>query len=228
MSALTGLRIVELADFVAGEYCRKLLADFGAEVIKVEPPGCGSGTRAMAPVLSEGCEAGGLFAYLNTNKQSVVLDAGRLDRLIGTADAVIEDRATDRSAQHPDVVFCSITRRQRGARRIRHRPEHQRLPGQWLGISHAQPCRPRQAAPAGAGPIPGRLRSGAGRGAVHRVVAVRPPAHRPRGGHRRLAAGGAGVARRLHTGAAHHRGGARRGRPRGLRPGRASGVLRPG
>lgn len=63
----------------------------------------------MAPVLSEGCEAGGLFAYLNTNKQSVVLDAGRLDRLIGTADAVIEDRTTDRSAQHPDVVFCSIT-----------------------------------------------------------------------------------------------------------------------
>jgi len=109
MSALTGLRIVELADSVAGEYCRKLLADFGAEVIKVEPPGCGSRTRAMAPVLSEGCEAGGLFAYLNTNKQSVVLDAGRLDRLIGTADAVIEDRATDRSARHPDVVFCSIT-----------------------------------------------------------------------------------------------------------------------
>ena len=39
MSALNGIRIVELAESVAGEYCGKLLADFGAEVIKVERPG---------------------------------------------------------------------------------------------------------------------------------------------------------------------------------------------
>ncbi|MEY8016038.1 CaiB/BaiF CoA transferase family protein [Mycobacterium servetii] len=109
MSALSGLRVVELADSVAGEYCGKLLADFGAEVIKVEPPGCGSRTRAMAPVIGAGPEGSGLFAYLNTNKQSVVLDTGRVDRLIGTADAVIEDRATDWSARYPGVVFCSIT-----------------------------------------------------------------------------------------------------------------------
>ncbi|MGA8332551.1 MAG: CoA transferase, partial [Mycobacterium sp.] len=42
MSALTGVRIVELAESVAGEYCGKLLADFGAEVITVERPGRGS------------------------------------------------------------------------------------------------------------------------------------------------------------------------------------------
>lgn len=111
MSALSGIRIVELAESVAGEYCGKLLADFGAEVIKVEPPGRGSTTRYLAPLVADGPEGSGLFAYLNTNKLSVELDAAaeELTRLIGTADAVIVDRASDRAEQHPDVVFCSIT-----------------------------------------------------------------------------------------------------------------------
>ncbi|MDT5350655.1 MAG: hypothetical protein QOH91_3942 [Mycobacterium sp.] len=125
MSALTGVRVVELAESVAGEYCGKLLADFGAEVIKVEAPGCGSPTRAMAPIIGAegaGSEGSALFAYLNTNKRSVVLDVGsvenvgdlaRLHQLIGTADAVIEDRAAGfsegASERHPNVVFCSIT-----------------------------------------------------------------------------------------------------------------------
>ncbi|HZE17011.1 MAG TPA: CoA transferase, partial [Mycobacterium sp.] len=68
MSALTGIRVVELAESVAGEYCGKLLADFGAEVIKVEAPGRGSPTRAMSPLVGDGCEGSGLFGYLNTNK----------------------------------------------------------------------------------------------------------------------------------------------------------------
>jgi crotonobetainyl-CoA:carnitine CoA-transferase CaiB-like acyl-CoA transferase len=117
MSALTGIRVVELAESVAGEYCGKLLADFGAEVIKVEAPGCGSPTRAMAPIVADdaGREGSALFAYLNTNKQSVVLDPGsaadaeHLHKIIGAADAVIEDRATTWSQRHPHVVFCSIT-----------------------------------------------------------------------------------------------------------------------
>jgi crotonobetainyl-CoA:carnitine CoA-transferase CaiB-like acyl-CoA transferase len=114
MSALTGIRVVELAGSVAGEYCGKLLADFGAEVIKIEAPGGGSPTRAMAPILGDrgGCENSALFAYLNTNKRSVVLDgapAERLDEIVGAADAVIDDRATTRAERHPGVVFCSIT-----------------------------------------------------------------------------------------------------------------------
>lgn len=115
MSALTGIRVVELAESVAGEYCGKLLADFGAEVIKIEAPKRGSATRAMAPVLADGCEGSALFAYLNTNKRSVILDLGstadfeRLHQLIDTADAVIDGRATDWSARHPSVVFCFIT-----------------------------------------------------------------------------------------------------------------------
>lgn len=119
MSALTGFRVVELAGSVAGEYCGKLLADFGAEIVKIEAPERGSPTRAMAPVLADGSDGSGLFAYLNTNKQSVVLDRGTADgvaalrKLVGTADAVIDDRAWDGdgdwSQRYPDVVFCTIT-----------------------------------------------------------------------------------------------------------------------
>lgn len=115
MSALTAFRVVELAGSVAGEYCGKLLADFGADVIKVEAPGRGSPTRSMAPLLADGREGSALFAYLNTNKRSVVLDAvsaaeaERLDTLLGTADAVIDDGDTDWARRHPGVVACSIT-----------------------------------------------------------------------------------------------------------------------
>ena len=101
MRALSNLRVLELSGGVAGEYCGKLLADFGAEVIKIEPPGAGSETRRMAP-LAAGAqvnENSGLFAYLNTNKRSVVLDvatdagASILHRLIDRIDVVIDDHA---------------------------------------------------------------------------------------------------------------------------------------
>jgi crotonobetainyl-CoA:carnitine CoA-transferase CaiB-like acyl-CoA transferase len=128
MSALTGLRIVESAESVAGEYCGKLLADFGAEVIKVERPRRGSPTRAMAPIVGNGdeLERSALFAYLNTSKRSVGLDVSSLDdietlhKLIATADAVVDDHSPAWAEaiglssariqrQHPAVVFCSIT-----------------------------------------------------------------------------------------------------------------------
>src|SRR5271166_2921839 len=128
MSALTGIRIVELAESVAGEYCGKLLADFGAEVVKIERPDCGSPTRAMAPIIggAGGPERSALFAYLNTNKRSVVLDVScaaeieKLHQIIATADAVVDDHApswaeaaglsaAEFPSRHPAVVFCSIT-----------------------------------------------------------------------------------------------------------------------
>jgi crotonobetainyl-CoA:carnitine CoA-transferase CaiB-like acyl-CoA transferase len=127
MSALTGLRVVELAEAVAGEYCGRLLADFGAQVIKVERPECGSPTRSMGPILGDGGRDGAvLFGYLNTNKRSVALDVvspddnATLHELIASADAVVDDHALPwaeavgvSSAQlarrHPGVVFCSIT-----------------------------------------------------------------------------------------------------------------------
>ena len=111
MSALTGIRIVELAESVAGEYCGKLLADFGAEVIKIERPG-GSPTRAMAPLVGDGGgpERSAVFAYVNTNKRSVQVVAEVLDSLIASADAVIGELSVcDLAGDHPGVVFCSVT-----------------------------------------------------------------------------------------------------------------------
>lgn len=129
MSALTSFKVLELAEGVAGEYCGKLLADFGAEVIKIERPDGGSPTRTMGPFgVAEGdpLERSGLFAYLNTNKYSVTLDlesadgAVRLAQILPRVDVVIDDheagwlrgvgldpeRFRDR---HPALLLCSIT-----------------------------------------------------------------------------------------------------------------------
>jgi len=82
--------------------------------VKTGPRPGGSPTRAMAPVVGDGGpERSVVFAYLNTNKRSVELDAGEtdlLDRLIATADAVIGELSVNELAhRHPRVVFCSVT-----------------------------------------------------------------------------------------------------------------------
>jgi crotonobetainyl-CoA:carnitine CoA-transferase CaiB-like acyl-CoA transferase len=122
VTALKGILIVETAERPAGEYTAKLLADFGAEVIKVERPG-GAPTRAMGP-FSNGTSA--LFAYLNTNKKSVVLDLDNaddraaFDRLLARADALIDDhdehwcvarRLTPQSVARelPRLVHCIVS-----------------------------------------------------------------------------------------------------------------------
>ncbi len=91
-----GLRIVEIAHSVAGPYCTKLLADFGADVVKVEPP---SGDTSRA--LGASPETSPLFLYCNTSKRSVVADLeteeGRelVARLLARADAVVTDRTPE-------------------------------------------------------------------------------------------------------------------------------------
>ncbi|MBI4299838.1 MAG: CoA transferase, partial [Chloroflexi bacterium] len=74
--ALAGLKVIDLTHCIAGPYCTKLLADFGAEVIKVEPPGTGDPARQEGPFLRDipNPETSGLFLYLNTNKKSITLD----------------------------------------------------------------------------------------------------------------------------------------------------------
>lgn len=131
MSILSGIRVLELAESVAGEYCGKLLADFGAEIIKLEAPGRGSPTRRLGP-REQGTdqaadpEGSALFAYLNTGKHSVELDldspAGHetLARLSGQVSALIDDHGAAWLVDHgldeksivaglPGLVFCSIT-----------------------------------------------------------------------------------------------------------------------
>lgn len=85
---LNGLRVLELGEFVSAPYCGKLLADMGADVLKVERAGGGDWARdygpyALAPTLSLGeggfsshRERSGLFLYLNANKRGVTLNLG--------------------------------------------------------------------------------------------------------------------------------------------------------
>jgi CoA:oxalate CoA-transferase len=97
--ALSHLKVLELCNLVCGPYCTKLLADLGAEVIKIEQPGVGDKARQRGPFPNDipHPEQSGLFLYLNTNKSSITLDIktskGRdiLKQLIKQADIFVED-----------------------------------------------------------------------------------------------------------------------------------------
>ncbi|HEX3962951.1 MAG TPA: CoA transferase [Trebonia sp.] len=125
---LSHLKVVEAAGLVSGPYCGKLLADFGADVIKVEPPGSGDAARRRGPFVDdrENPEASGLFLYLNSNKRGVTLNlrsaAGQdiFRDLIANADVLIEDWSPQEAARlgldydslhalNPRLVVTSIT-----------------------------------------------------------------------------------------------------------------------
>ncbi len=124
---LTDTVVVDITEGVAGPYCTKLLADFGARVVKVERPG-GDPARRMGPYAGESPnpEAGGLFLHLNTNKESVVIDLRRPEgaalvrAMVGGADVVVESQRpgamagwgldpADLLADRPSLVVTSIT-----------------------------------------------------------------------------------------------------------------------
>jgi crotonobetainyl-CoA:carnitine CoA-transferase CaiB-like acyl-CoA transferase len=116
---LDGIRIVEFSHMVMGPSCGMVLADLGAEVIKIEPPGVGDRTRVLT---SSGT---GFFAAFSRNKKSVQVDIkdpeelSALLRLIDTADVVIENFRPGGleaqglgyaalSARNPRLVYCSL------------------------------------------------------------------------------------------------------------------------
>ncbi|MBX3568053.1 MAG: CoA transferase [Rhizobiaceae bacterium] len=120
---LAGIRVIEFCQVAAGPFCGMLLADMGADVIKVEHPAGGDSMRAWPP-LTDGFSEN--FASLNRNKRSVALDlkdpAQRqaAHGLCRTADVVIENNrpgAMDRnglgyqqiSGINPRIVYCSIS-----------------------------------------------------------------------------------------------------------------------
>ncbi len=120
---LAGVRVLELANFMAGPYCGLLLADLGADVIKIENPAGGDFSRATPPFV-RGVSAG--FLALNRNKRSLALDlkhpTGRevFLRLAQRVDVVLEnfrpgtmqDLGIDYPAVralNPGVVYCSVS-----------------------------------------------------------------------------------------------------------------------
>ena len=98
-AALDGVRVLDLTHYVAGPFCTKLLAGYGADVIKVERPGTGDGARRMGPFPSDEPhpERSGLFLYLNTGKRGVTLDLSHSEGkglaldLAERADIVVEN-----------------------------------------------------------------------------------------------------------------------------------------
>lgn len=123
MNGLKDLRIIELASGIAGPYCGKLLADAGADVIKVESPRGDPLRNWSATGADLGESDGALFRYLNASKRSVVGSLGKLDSeepspmdtLIASADLLIEDLSAhdydraDLRQRYPGLVILSIT-----------------------------------------------------------------------------------------------------------------------
>ena len=128
MSApLEGIRVLDLTRDVAGPFASKLLADYGADVLKLEPPG-GDPSRQFGPFPRDEphLERSGLFLHLNTNKRSAIVDpttadgAATIRRLAAEADIVLEDYAPGEAAswgwdpqaladENPQLAVVSIT-----------------------------------------------------------------------------------------------------------------------
>ena len=73
---LDKVKVLDLTHYIAGPYCTKLLADYGAEVIKIEKPDEGDGARRLGPFLNDEPhpDKSGLFLHLNTNKKGITLN----------------------------------------------------------------------------------------------------------------------------------------------------------
>ena len=123
-SALSCLKVIDLTQIMAGPFCTLLLADMGAEVIKVEKPGVGDDTRKMGPPFIK--DESAAFLSINRNKRSIVIDLKQADgieimkTLIETADVLVQNfrpQTLDRLGLgyesvreiNPSIVYCSIS-----------------------------------------------------------------------------------------------------------------------
>lgn len=123
--ALEGVRVVDFTHFIAGPFATMILADMGADVVKVEAPGKGDDFRRYPPIQAE-IGAGPPFLWCNRNKRSIALDLksendlATVKALIAKADVVIENFSTgvmDRlglgyetlRALNPRLIFCAVS-----------------------------------------------------------------------------------------------------------------------
>ena len=123
MAPLSGLKVIDLTRVLAGPYCTMLMADMGAQVIKIEEPGSGDDARAFPPFV-DGWST--YFVAVNRNKKSVALNLrvpeGKevLGRLLMSADVLVQNfrpGSLDRlglgyeevHALHPGLIYCSIS-----------------------------------------------------------------------------------------------------------------------
>ena len=123
-AALEGIRVLDLTQIMAGPFCTMLLADLGAEVIKIENPRGGDDSRRMVPPYYNGESAA--FIAVNRNKYGIAIDIrtapGKevLWRLIATADVLVENFRPGTMtrlgfgydqvhALYPTLVYCSIS-----------------------------------------------------------------------------------------------------------------------
>ena len=123
--ALEGIRVVDFSHFIAGPFATMILADMGAEVIKIEAPGRGDDLRRYPPVHPE-LRQGAPFFWTNRNKESVALDLKSQEgieiarELVATADVVVENFSTGVMERFgldyescrkikPEIIYCSVS-----------------------------------------------------------------------------------------------------------------------
>ena len=123
--ALEGIRVVDFSHFIAGPFATLILADMGADVIKIEAPGRGDDLRRYPPVHPD-LKHGAPFLWNNRNKRSVGIDLKSPEglqvvrELIATADVVVENFSTGVMQRHgldyescrklrPEIVYCSVS-----------------------------------------------------------------------------------------------------------------------
>ena len=123
---LVGLKVFDLTRVLAGPTCVQMLADLGADVIKIEKPGAGDDTRSFAPPFMPGTKESAYFVGVNRNKRSVTLDISKPEgqalarELIGKCDILVENFKVGALAKYglgyeqlhaafPGLIYCSIT-----------------------------------------------------------------------------------------------------------------------
>src|ERR1700676_5602604 len=123
---LKGLRVFDLTRVLAGPTCVQMLADLGADVVKIEKPSSGDDTRGFAPPYMPGTEESAYFIGTNRNKRSVTLDIAKPEgqaialHLIAQSDVLVENFKVGALAKYglgyeqlrekfPGLIYCSIT-----------------------------------------------------------------------------------------------------------------------